>query len=250
MLTEKLEKLNIDKEKFESVFTPEVRKVADVLEKYGFEIRVVGGAVRDFVMGKDPRDIDFATDADPSEIIYIFNLEGIEHDDWGIGHGTVKAVFGDEKVDVTSIAYKLEIKDGKVRIIRGQDWEQDAQNRDLTMNSMSIDRNGTLYDYTDGLRDIRNNMVRMNDITKQRLQEDPHLIMRWFKSIGQYPKARWPKEDYKFILQNIPALAKIKDEEKTDREISGIVTTKHGFRILQLMCKMGAGKYIGIDCNL
>ncbi len=250
MLTEKLEKLNIDKEKFEQVFTPEVRKVADVLKKYGFEIRVVGGAVRDFVMGKQPRDIDFATNADPSEIIYIFNLEGIEHDDWGIGHGTVKAVFGDEKVDVTSIAYKLEVKDGKVRIVRGQDWEQDAQHRDLTMNSMSIDDDGTLYDYTDGLRDIRNNVVRMNEITRSRLHEDPHLIMRWFKALGQYPKAKWPREDFNAVLANIPALEKIKDDEKTDRELSGIMTAKHGLRILELMCKMGVGKYIGIDCNL
>jgi tRNA nucleotidyltransferase/poly(A) polymerase len=119
MLNEKLNKLNIDQSRFEQVFTPDVRKVADVLRKYGFDVRVVGGAVRDFIMGETPRDIDFATNADPSELIYIFNLENIEHDDWGINHGTVKAVFPDEIVDVTSIAYKLELKDGKMRIIRG-----------------------------------------------------------------------------------------------------------------------------------
>ena len=48
----------------------------------------------------------------------------------------------------------------------------------------------------------------------------------------------------------MPALAKIKDEEKTEREISGIVTSKNGMHILTLMCKMGAGKYVGIDCDL
>lgn len=250
MLNEKLNKLNIDAAKFEEVFTPNVKRVADVLRKYGFDVRVVGGAVRDFINGKPPRDIDFATDADPSELIYIFNLENIDHDDWGINHGTVKAVFPDEVVDVTSIAFKLEIKDGKVRVIRGQDWEQDAQHRDLSINSMSIDQDGVLYDYTDGLSDIRNHVVRMNPIAKERLTEDPHLILRWFKAIGNFENAKWPTEDYKAILKSLPALEKIRNEEKTDREISGIVTSNNGMHILTLMCKMGAGKYVGIDCDL
>jgi tRNA nucleotidyltransferase/poly(A) polymerase len=250
MLNEKLNKLNIDQSRFEQVFTPDVRKVADVLRKYGFDVRVVGGAVRDFIMGETPRDIDFATDADPSELIYIFNLENIKHDDWGINHGTVKAVFSDEVVDVTSIAYKLELKDGKMRIIRGQDWEQDAQHRDFSINSMSIDQDGVLYDYTDGLTDIRDSTVRMNPITVSKLEQDPHLILRWFKTIGKFEHAKWPVKDYKAILKSIPALEKIKDEEKTEREISGIVTSKNGMHILTLMCKMGAGKYVGIDCDL
>jgi tRNA nucleotidyltransferase/poly(A) polymerase len=250
MLNEKLNKLNIDQSRFEQVFTPNVRKVADVLRKYGFDVRVVGGAVRDFLIGEIPRDIDFATDADPSELIYIFNLENIEHDDWGINHGTVKAVFPDEVVDVTSIAYKLELKDGKMRIIRGQDWEQDAQHRDFSINSMSIDQDGVLYDYTDGINDIHDSTVRMNPITLSKLEEDPHLILRWFKAIGKFEHAIWPVRDYKAIVKSIPALAKIKDEEKTEREISGIITGKNGMHILTLMCKMGAGKYVGIDCDL
>jgi tRNA nucleotidyltransferase/poly(A) polymerase len=90
----------------------------------------------------------------------------------------------------------------------------------------------------------------MNLITRSKLEEDPHLILRWFKAIGKYENAKWPVRDYKAILKSMPALAKIKDEEKTEREISGIVTSKNGMHILQLMCKMGAGKYVGIDCDL
>ena len=250
MLTEKLTNLNIDTTEFEKLWTPAVRKVSDVLKKYGFDIRVVGGAVRDFILGKPARDIDFATDADPSELIYIFNLEGIPHDDKGIGHGTIKAVFGDEKVDVTSIAYKLEMKDGKVRVVRGRDWEQDAQNRDFSINSMSVDGDGTLYDYTDGLADLRNHKITMLPHTSQRMEEDPHLIMRWFKAISQFPDARWPRSDLEIIKAHLPDLASIKGEEKTDREISSILKGTQGHKVLELMCRMGAGQYLGIDCNL
>jgi poly(A) polymerase len=250
MLTEKLVNLDIDTDEFERLWTPAVKRTAEILNKYGFALRVVGGAVRDFLQKEPARDIDFATDADPSELIYIFNEEGVPHDDKGIGHGTIKAVFGNEKIDVTSITYKLEQQDGKIRIVRGRDWEQDAQNRDLSINSMSVDHDGTLYDYTGGLVDLRNHTVRMLPHTRDRLAQDPHLIMRWYKAISAWPNANWPRGDYAAISQHIPDLAQIKSDEKTDREISSIIRGKNGHKVLELMCRMGAGGYLGIDCNL
>lgn len=250
MLVEKLTNLDIDTTEFEKLWTPAVRRVADVLKKYGFDVRVIGGAVRDFIIGKPARDVDFATDADPSELIYIFNLEHIPHDDQGISHGTIKAIIDDEKVDVTSIAYNLELKDGKVRIIRGRDWEQDAQNRDFSINSMSVDRDGTLYDYTDGLEDLRNHKITMLPHTANKMAYDPHLILRWFKAISQFKDARWPRADFSIIKNHIPRLAAIKGQEKTDREISSILRGEQGHRVLELMCRTGAAKYLGIDCNL
>jgi tRNA nucleotidyltransferase/poly(A) polymerase len=249
MITEKLVNLNIDTAEFERVFTPNVNKVSEILRKYGFDVRVVGGAVRDFLQGKAPRDIDFATDADPSELIYIFNLEEIEHDDWGIGHGTIKAVFGNDKIDVTSIAYKLELIDGRVRMITGQDWEQDAQHRDLTINSLSVDREGTIYDYVGGLDDLKAQIVRMNPITRDRVADDPHLIMRWFKALGQFKNTKFDKIDYQIIKKSMPLLQNIKGEEKTDREMASILTSKNGQKIIRLMCNMGAEKYLGINCE-
>ena len=249
MITEKLVNLNIDTLQFEKVLTPNIHRVINALRKYGFELRVVGGAVRDYIRGIPPRDVDFATDADPSELIYIFNQEGIPLNDNGIAHGTIKAEFGDETIDVTSIGYKLEVKDGKLRVIRGQDWEQDAQHRDLTINSMSVDKDGLLYDYVGGLKDSRNQTVRMNPITRTKLKDDPHLIMRWFKAIGNFDQPRWIREDYQAVKENMPLLASIAGQEKTDREISSILRSKHGQQVIKMMCSMGADKYLGINCD-
>lgn len=249
MLTEKLTNLDIDMDEFGRVFDANAMRVAEVLRKYGFEVRVVGGAVRDFLRGKPPRDVDFATNADPSEIIWVFNREGIEHDDWGIGHGTIKAVFGDDKVDVTSIAYKIGIRDGKVVIITDRDWEEDAKHRDLTINSMSIDDEGTLYDYTGGLEDLRNGVVRMNPHTQSAIKDDPNLVLRWFKSLGLFDHPRWPKRDYEAIRSAMPLVGEIRDEERTQRLLSSILTGKNSRRILDIMCGMGADRYLGIDCN-
>ena len=114
---------------------------------------------------------------------------------------------------------------------------------------MSIDKDGTLYDYTGGLDDLRNQRVVMLPITADRIKEDPHLIMRWFKALGYFDNPRWPKHDIATIKQNMPLLVQIKDEEKTDRELSSIMRSKNGQKILRLMCTLGADEYLGINCD-
>lgn len=248
MITEKLTNLEIDMERFNQLFSPEVRRVEDALRKYGFDVRVVGGAVRDFLLGKEPRDIDFATDADPSEIIWVLNQEGIDHDDWGIGHGTIKAVFGDEKVDITSIAYKIEMVDGKARIVTGRDWEQDAARRDLTINSMSIDGDGTLYDYTGGLEDLKRQTIRMNPGTASAIKDDPNIIIRWFKSLGMFDKPNWPRGDFEAVKSSMRHLEGIRDDSRVQKGLASILNSRNSRAILSMMCRMGAGRYIGINC--
>ena len=139
--------------------------------------------------------------------------------------------------------------DGKLRVISGQDWEQDANDRDLSINSMSIDSNGTLYDYTDGLADLRQGVVRMLPYTRSKLAKDPHLIMRWFKALGYFDRPRWPRQDYDAIKRNMHLLDTIRTEEKTDRELSSIMRSANGQKILQIMCHMGADRYLGINCT-
>lgn len=249
MIREQEQTLDIDKDEFEKVFTPNIRKVIHAVRQYGFDIRVVGGAVRDFIRGKSPRDVDFATDADPSELIYIFQLEGIDFDARGIGHGTVKAKFGDDKIDVTSISYKIDRKDGKMTVKTGMDWEEDALNRDLTVNSLSLDLNGKIHDYVNGLEDLRNRVVRFNKNTHAYLDRDPHLIMRWFKALAMFEDPKWVRNDWDVIQKNLPLLKKIKDEEKTEREITSIMRGYNARMILRLMCRSGAGKYLDLTCD-
>ena len=74
--------------------------------------------------------------------------------------------------------------------------------------------------------------------------------MRWYKAISAFPDATWPKTDFAAIKANLSGLQKIRSEEKTDRELSSIMRGKQGHRAMELMCRMGAGEYLGIDCNL
>jgi len=240
--------LQIDQAEFEKLFTPEIKKVIETVRQYGFDIRVVGGAVRDFIIGKTPRDIDFATDADPSELIYIYQLEGIDYDAKGIGHGTVKAKFGDETIDVTSISYKIGMNGKDVYVKRGMNWEKDAESRDLTINSMSLDFNGVIHDYVDGIPDLKKQIIRFNPGIADQFDQDPHLIMRWFKTLSVFDKPVWFKDDFKKITDSMPMLSRIKGENKTERELTAIMRGKNARTVLKMMCKMGANKYLDLTC--
>jgi tRNA nucleotidyltransferase/poly(A) polymerase len=248
MIQEEEKTLSIDQTEFEKLFTPEIKRVISIVREYGFDIRVVGGAVRDFIRGKTPRDIDFATDADPSELIYIYQLEGIDYDAKGIGHGTVKAKFGDETIDVTSISYKIGMNGKEVYVKRGMSWEQDAVLRDLTINSLSLDLDGVIHDYVDGLDDLKREFIRFNPGIADQFEQDPHLIMRWFKTVSTFDNPSWARADFDKIVDGMKYLSKIKSENKTERELTSIMRGKNARTVMKLMCKIGANKYLDLTC--
>jgi len=250
MLREEEHIKDIDRVEFEKVFTPDIKRIINIIRRYGFDIRVVGGAVRDFLLQHPPRDVDFATNADPSELIYMLQLEGIEFDSKGISHGTIKAKFGDDKIDITSISYKLSIVDDQIKITRRNSWEQDALHRDLTINSLSMDLNGRIYDYVGGLEDLANQIIRFNPSTAENIPNDPHLIMRWFKALGYFSNPKWPRKDWQAIREHIQSLQTIKDDSKTAKEITAIMQSKNAHNVLKLMCSLRASYYLDLDCNI
>jgi len=240
---------SVDMENFSKVFTPDIKQVISVVRKYGFDIRVVGGAVRDFLLGKPPRDVDFATDAEPAELIFIFDLEGIEYDAWGIQHGTIKAVFGQQKIDVTSITYKIRIVHGVAKIDRPNSWEEDSARRDLTINSMSVDLNGKLYDYQGGIQDLSNSLIKFCPNAQEKINSDPLTILRWFKAFGYFEHPKWLKTDRQLIEKNVAKLTKIQDDERVKLLLAGLLSVKNKNQIFRLMCKTGVAKYLNLTCG-
>jgi len=240
---------HIDIASFEAAWPASATKVAKLIKDYGFELRVVGGAVRDLIRGQKPRDIDFATDADPALLIWMFNQEGIECDSGGIAHGTVKAVFGDDDVvDVTCINYHIDPSNGRVKIEHDRDWKADALRRDLTINSLSVDLDGNLYDYTNGIQDIKTQRLRLNPGVDLKIRQDPNLILRWFRAMGYFANPNWPTRDFKMMQRMMPLLAKIRNDKRVQLGIAGIMSHPNSRKIIRLMCQAGASKYIDLDC--
>ena len=240
---------SVNMDTFSGYFTPEIRKTIDAVRKYGFDVRVVGGAVRDFLIGRVPRDVDFATDADPAELIFIFDLEGIDHDDGGIQHGTIKSVFGNQKVDVTSIKHRLRLQGNRIEIETLDSWEKDSASRDLTINSMSLDLEGNIYDYQGGLDDLRSQMVRFCPDPQKKIDQDPFTILRWFKGISMFESPRWLKKDRKVIEDNAVIISPLINDKRTPLLMDGLKSSKNWEKILRLMCNTGVAKGLDITCS-
>ncbi|KAG9470180.1 hypothetical protein GDO78_018716 [Eleutherodactylus coqui] len=151
-----------------------------VREKY--ELRIAGGAVRDLLAGKQPHDVDFATTATPDQMKELFLKEGIRLiNNKGEKHGTVTARINDQNFEITTLRIDLRTDGRHAEVEFTTDWELDAERRDLTINSMFLGFDGTLYDYFNGHEDLKNRRIRFVGDPSKRIQEDYLRILRYLR---------------------------------------------------------------------
>jgi poly(A) polymerase len=167
--------------------TGPLARLLAVLDRAGEEARVVGGAVRNVLMGEPPGDIDIATTATPDEIIRRVEAHGFKAVPTGIEHGTVTVVVDGVPFEVTTLREDVETIDGRRAVVRfGRDWEADAERRDFTMNALSVAADGTIHDYVGGLPDLKARRVRFIGDPATRLAEDYLRILRFFRFHAAY----------------------------------------------------------------
>lgn len=151
--------------------------VIETLENAGFEARIAGGAVRDFLSGKEPKDIDIATTARPEQVLSLFDAVIPT----GLQHGTVTVVIGKEMFEVTTLRKDVETDGRHATVEFITDWKADASRRDFTFNALFMDRQGKIYDFFNGEEDLKNQIVRFVGNAKARIEEDYLRIMRYFR---------------------------------------------------------------------
>lgn len=244
----------IDPAQLAAAIDPNTQRVLHMLHTHHVPVRVVGGAVRDLLLGKGPRDIDLVIDADPSELLFLFDMYGIPVDTGGIQHGTIKAVFGsgrtETKVDVSSLGYRIKVQDQRPHATGTVSWERDSAMRDLSINSMSMSPDGRVWDYQGGLADLRDQRIRMLPEARQHIGSDPNLIMRYFKSLNLFSDPKLQKADLQAIAQAAPKLAKLSGDERVLKNQISIQSGPNSHRILRLMCALKLQDYLpSIPCQ-
>ena len=166
---------------------PEVAQVYRLLNADGATACIVGGAVRNALLGRPITDIDFATTTRPDETTRRAEAAGFKVVPTGIDHGTVLLVApGGDAFEVTTLREDVET-DGRRAIVRfGNDWMRDASRRDFTMNALYRDADGALFDPLGGAEDALARRVRFIGDARRRIEEDGLRILRFFRFNAEY----------------------------------------------------------------
>lgn len=163
-----------------------VPRLLSVLDRDGEEARVVGGAVRNALLGEAVHEYDVATTAVPDEVVRRVSAAGFKAVPTGIAHGTVTAVISGQPFEVTTLRKDVETYGRHAKVEFGRDWAGDAHRRDFTINALSVTADGAVHDYTGGLADLAARRVRFIGDAKTRIEEDYLRILRFFRFHAAY----------------------------------------------------------------
>lgn len=153
--------------------------------KSGFDLRFVGGCVRDLLSGVTPSDIDLCTNANPKEQLAVYVAFGFKYLETGAQHGTYTVISDAVGYEITSLRTETN-HDGRYATMDfTRDWLEDLSRRDFTINAMSLTFSGELIDPFGGEVDLANKVLRFVGDASERMQEDYLRIMRYFRFLGR-----------------------------------------------------------------
>ncbi|WP_232629540.1 CCA tRNA nucleotidyltransferase [Methylobacterium sp. Leaf118] len=165
---------------------PGVRACLAALAGPAEETRLVGGCVRDALLGRAASDLDLATTLRPETVMARARAAGLKAVPTGIEHGTVTLVVAGEPHEVTTLREDVET-DGRHAVVRfGRDFSRDAERRDFTINALSLAEDGTLHDTTGGVADLAAGRVRFIGDAATRIREDALRLLRFFRFHARY----------------------------------------------------------------
>lgn len=161
-----------------------VKSLLHAFSAAGVELRFVGGAVRDSLLGLPVYDKDAATPATPDQVIAICEKAGIRTIPTGIAHGTITARIDNENIEITTLRRDTACDGRHATVEFGESWEEDARRRDFTINALYVDAAGKIYDYNNGLEDIKTYAIRFIGSPDERIKEDYLRILRFFRFLA------------------------------------------------------------------
>ena len=195
------------------------RRTCETLQQHGYKAYVVGGAVRDLLIGAEPKDFDVATDATPEQVRHCFRRSRIIGRRFQIVH----VMMGQETIEVTTFRGALDAntkKDEHGRVLHDNVFgtqAEDAARRDFTANALYYDpATEAVLDYHHGVGDLKAKTLRMIGEPRARYREDPVRMLRAVRLAAKLglqidPEARKPIRDMADLLENVPP-ARLFDE--------------------------------------
>jgi poly(A) polymerase len=195
----------------------------------------VGGCVRNNLLEKPVTDIDIATVHPPLEVIEKLKAAGIRYVPTGLDHGTVTAIVDDGTFEITTLRRDIDTNGRYAVIAFTKEWEEDAQRRDFTINTLLASPDGTIYDpIGTGIDDVDKRHIVFVGEAEQRIAEDYLRILRFFRFYAQYGQGEPDKAALaacKAAANKISSLSK----ERITQEFFKIIAVPNPAPLLDLM---------------
>ncbi len=200
--------------------------------------RVVGGAVRDALAQRPVADIDLASPLTPRAVTDALTAAGVRVVPTGLAHGTITAVAHGRGFEITTLRQDIET-DGRHAVVAfTADWQADASRRDFTINAMSMARDGTVFDYFDGIGDLTAGRLRFVGDPAKRIAEDCLRILRFFRFYARYASILPDPATTAALTKGIPGLARL-SAERVWHEIRLILAIPDPSQAINLMRRLG-----------
>jgi tRNA nucleotidyltransferase/poly(A) polymerase len=230
------------------LMSAELKKLKSLLvDSSEEEFRFVGGCVRDALLTIKPNDIDICTTAIPEKVIALCHAAKVTVIPIGLKHGTVTTFIDGVQFEITTLRIDTDTDGRHANVKWTTSFEEDASRRDFTYNAMSIDFDGNLYDYFNGVKDLRHRKTVFVGDLKDRIGEDYLRVLRFFRFSARFDSVI----DHE-LLNNIGSdsikqgLANI-SKERVWSEMSKLFMSTARFRVAQAFEQSGLASVIGLQ---
>ncbi|MGH6893131.1 MAG: CCA tRNA nucleotidyltransferase [Dongiaceae bacterium] len=213
-------------------------RVMQALTAEGDAARFVGGCVRDALVGRPIRDIDIATPLSPQRVTALLEKAGLKAVPTGIDHGTITAVADKTGIEVTTLRLDLETDGRRAKVAFTDDWQADAARRDLTINALFADADGTVRDYFGGIEDLAAGRVRFVGDPAQRITEDYLRLLRFFRFHADYANGPFDPAAVAAAKELAPNLKSLSGE-RLRQETLRLLTARRGPEVWAEMLALG-----------
>lgn len=222
-----------------------LQEIFDILAFKGGQQRLIGGCVRDLLLGTKPKDFDIATTLLPEVVVETLHERGYKALTMGIKYGTIVALIKNLHIEITTLRIDIKTFGRKAEVLFGKDWLQDAKRRDFTINAMSMDLDGTIHDFFNGREDLENKIVRFIGNPISRCQEDYLRILRYYRFISYFGTNKIDRHSLnatKDLASNLTLLS----GERIHTELKKILHSPFSKESIMLMEQHGILENLGI----
>lgn len=214
----------------------ERRGLAELISALDGKARFVGGAVRDTLLGLAAKDIDVATSLLPEDVMERLTAASIKVVPTGIAHGTITAVLPDGPVEITTLRRDVSTDGRRATVAFSDDWREDAARRDFTINALSADpKTLEVFDYFDGLEDLKNLRIRFIGSAAERIAEDHLRIMRYFRFLARFGQQKVEDDAFNACTAAAAKLETLSRERVADELLKLLGTDDPRFAVSQML---------------